>query len=248
MRSRMQSLSQAPGKLVQPRPPYCQPASLFPANHLSEPESPYSDALKSFPISMGAPAQRVSRLLLSSARPPLFPGPFGPRSAGAFPLGLIIRRQTRGRGKAEGGARRGATRQWPSGRKSAASGAADWLTGWRLSRPPALVLGRLARNRETPGPWRPCTAMIVSCGSSGSRWECGGCGVIAGGGGSRVRSVLFLVRRAPKSPRAFSWAQTLVVQGLECTGVKWGFLAGPFAVGSPLAGLFVWEAVSSLSR
>lgn len=43
--------------------------------------------------------------------------------------------QTRARGKTWGGAWRGVVRQGPSGRKSAASGAADWLSGWRLSLP-----------------------------------------------------------------------------------------------------------------
>lgn len=85
---------------------------------------------------MGAPAQRISRRLLSSARPPLFPVLLGLPFTRAFPGGVITGRQIRVRGKAGGGARRGAARQWPSGRKSAASGASDWLSAWRLSRPP----------------------------------------------------------------------------------------------------------------
>lgn len=31
------------------------------------------------------------------------------------------------------------------------------------------------------------------------------------------------------------------------TGVRWGFLAGPFAPGNPTAGLFVWDPPSPLS-
>lgn len=63
--------------------------------------------------------------------------------------------------------------------------------------------------------------------------------MIAGGGGSRVRSVIFLLRRAPGSPRGFSWAQTLVVQGLGC-GRQMGLPCRALCSWQPPAGLFVW--------
>lgn len=97
------------GKRVQPRPFNCPPASFFSENQLSEPESPYSNAPKSFPISMGAPAQRASWRLLSSARPLLFPALLGLPVPRAFSLRGHNRapnsRPREGRGR--GAARRG---------------------------------------------------------------------------------------------------------------------------------------------
>ena len=119
-------------------PTLLPPAPLFSENQPSEPESSYSKGPKSFPISMGAPAQRVSRRLFSSARPLSFSALHGLPRRSLFSLrghhGAPNARPREGRGR--GAARRGASRQWPSGRKSAASGAADWLSGWRLCRPP----------------------------------------------------------------------------------------------------------------
>lgn len=61
---------------------------------------------------------------------------------------------------------------------------------------PALVSGWLARNRKTPGPWRPCMARIASRGRTVRDgparrvpgWECGDCGIIAGCGNSCIFS------------------------------------------------------------
>lgn len=136
MQTQSAPLSQASGKPVQPRLSYRPPASLFRENHLSEPESPVPTHPYIFPsvrmrLRRGAPgcffpAPDRFFFLLSSAPAPLR----------RFPLGgqpQVPKRAPAGRPGAGHG---GAARQGPSGRKSAASGAADWLSGWRLYLPP----------------------------------------------------------------------------------------------------------------
>lgn len=66
---RRQSLCQALRKTVPPQPSCRPPASPFHENHLSEPETPCSNAPTYFSISVGAPAQRISTDLFCRARP-----------------------------------------------------------------------------------------------------------------------------------------------------------------------------------
>lgn len=101
---------------------------------------------------------------------------------------------------------------------------------------PAPVLGWLARNRETAGPWRQCTATTVSWGRSGSGWECGNCGHDCGWWGLEGGFLFYLIlgRRAPGSPHRSVWrgpwssgAGTYLASGREG-------ITGPFALGNPL--------------
>lgn len=124
---------------------------------------------------------------------------------------------------------------------------------------PAPVSGWLARNWETPGPWRPYTARTASWrravrddparGVPG--WECGDRGQTASGGDSEGVSVYFFFgSRALGSPRGAVWARTSVVAGWDPSALDWASWRGHLHRANPSnppAGLFVWEAASPLS-
>lgn len=113
---------------------------------------------------------------------------------------------------------------------------------------PAPVSGWLARNRETPGPWRRCTAMTATWGRAVrddpargvSGWECGG--LWHGYGWWELCFIFFLGRRAPRLSRRSLWVQTLEVPGWNLSGIGQVFPAGPLVLANssnPPAGLFV---------